>query len=147
MVPDHEPGVEVHSEVAIQPYSCWLAGLRHQSRPRQAPLRPHFTSPPPTKPPPTSLKPQTHPKHSRGIRSSLGTCDACHHAGTIGVVDGAGDGLQSAASGVLRTIASLDLTMVWFGAALVVPWFGWRIVDDYLARRRTASIVVRHFAD
>ena len=44
-------------------------------------------------------------------------------------------------------IASLDLTMVWLGAAIVVPWFGWRIVDDYLARRRTASIVVRHFAD
>ena len=37
--------------------------------------------------------------------------------------------------------------MVWLGAALVVPWFGWRIVDDYLARRKTASIVVRHFAD
>ena len=66
---------------------------------------------------------------------------------TIGVVDGAGDRAQSAASDVLRMIASLDLTMVWFGAAVVVPWFGWRIVDDYLARRKTASIVVRHFAD
>jgi hypothetical protein len=65
---------------------------------------------------------------------------------TIGVVEGAGDRAQSAASDVLRMIASLDLTMVWLGAALVVPWFGWRIVDDYLARRKTASIVVRHFA-
>lgn len=65
---------------------------------------------------------------------------------TIGVVEGAGDRVQSAASDVLRMIASLDLTMVWLGAALVVPWFGWRIVDDYLARRKTASIVVRHFA-
>ena len=66
---------------------------------------------------------------------------------TIGVVEGAGDRVQSAASDVLRTIASLNLTMVWVGAALVVPWFGWRIVDDYLVRRKTASIVVRHFAD
>lgn len=66
---------------------------------------------------------------------------------TIGVVDGAGDRVQSAATDVLGMIASLDLTMVWLGAALVVPWFGWRIVDDYLARRKTASIVVRHFAD
>jgi hypothetical protein len=65
---------------------------------------------------------------------------------TIGVVEGAGDRAQSAASDVLRMIASLDLTMVWLGAALVVPWFGWRIVDDYLVRRKTASIVVRHFA-
>jgi hypothetical protein len=65
---------------------------------------------------------------------------------TIGVVEGAGDRAQSAASDVLRMIASLDLTMVWLGAALVVPWFGWRVVDDYLARRKTASIVVRHFA-
>jgi hypothetical protein len=65
---------------------------------------------------------------------------------TIGVVEGAGDRAQSAASDVLRMIASLDLTMVWLGAALVVPWLGWRVVDDYLARRKTASIVVRHFA-
>lgn len=66
---------------------------------------------------------------------------------TIGVVDGAADRVQSAASEVLRMIASVDLAMVWLGAALVVPWFGWRIVDDYLARRKTASIVVRHFAE
>jgi hypothetical protein len=43
-------------------------------------------------------------------------------------------------------IRSLDLTMMWIGAAMVVPWFGWRILDDYLARRRTASIVMLHFA-
>jgi hypothetical protein len=66
---------------------------------------------------------------------------------TVGVLDGAGDRVQSAASAVLRRIASVDLAMVWLGAALVVPWFGWRFVDDYLARRKTASIVVRHFAD
>ena len=37
--------------------------------------------------------------------------------------------------------------MVWLGAAMVVPWIGWRIVDDYLARRKTTAIVVRHFAE
>jgi hypothetical protein len=39
-----------------------------------------------------------------------------------------------------------DFTLVWLGTAMVVPWFGWRILDDYLTRRTTASIVVRHFA-
>ena len=37
----------------------------------------------------------------------------------------------------------VDLTMLWLCAAMGVPWLGWRIVDDYLARRKTASIVVR----
>ena len=35
--------------------------------------------------------------------------------------------------------------MLWLCAAVVVLWLGWRIVDDYLARRKTASIVVRYF--
>ena len=35
--------------------------------------------------------------------------------------------------------------MLWVCAALVVPWFGWRIVDDYLARRKLASFIVQHF--
>ena len=65
---------------------------------------------------------------------------------TVGVVEDAVDGPQSAASDVLRTIGSVDLTMVWLGAAMVVPWFGWRILDDYLARRKTTAIVMRHFA-
>jgi len=56
-------------------------------------------------------------------------------------------GPQRVASDVLRTIGSIDLIVVWLGAAVVVPWFGWRILDDYLARRRTASIIMRHFAD
>jgi hypothetical protein len=51
-----------------------------------------------------------------------------------------------ATSNLLRTIGSVDLTMVWLGVAMVVPWFGWRILDDYLARRKTTSIVIRHFA-
>lgn len=59
----------------------------------------------------------------------------------------AGQDLQLPASNVVRTTGSVDLTMVWLGAAMVLPWFGWRILDDYLARRKTMSIVVRHFAD
>ena len=29
---------------------------------------------------------------------------------------------------------------------MVVPWFGWRILDNYLVRRKTTEIVMRHFA-
>lgn len=58
----------------------------------------------------------------------------------------AGDGPSSIASDVPRAIRLVDLTMMWLGAALIVPWFGWRIVDGYLVRRKTASIVMRHFA-
>ena len=56
------------------------------------------------------------------------------------------DRLQYATADVLRTIGSMDLTIVWLGAAVVVPWFGFWIVDDHLARRKTMAIVVRHFA-
>jgi len=41
----------------------------------------------------------------------------------------------------------IDLTVIWLGAAVVVPWFGWRILDDYLDRRSRASLVMRRFAD
>jgi hypothetical protein len=44
-----------------------------------------------------------------------------------------------------RRVERTDLTMLWLCAAMVVPWFGWRIVDDVLARRKTASIVMRYF--
>jgi hypothetical protein len=47
----------------------------------------------------------------------------------------------------LGVFARSDLTFVWLGAAIVVPWFGWRVLDDHLARRRTTTIVMRHFAD
>jgi hypothetical protein len=53
---------------------------------------------------------------------------------------------SSVASRILRAIAALDLTMLWLGAAMVVPWVGWRILDDRLARNRTATIVMRQFA-
>jgi hypothetical protein len=36
--------------------------------------------------------------------------------------------------------------MVWLGAAMVVPWVGWRILDDHLVRKKTRTIVMQHFA-
>jgi hypothetical protein len=58
-----------------------------------------------------------------------------------------GDRSRPLATHLVRSIGSVDLIIVWLGAALAVPWFGWRFVDDYLARRKTAAIVMRHFAD
>ena len=55
------------------------------------------------------------------------------------------------ASGTLATVgasgSSADLTVFWLGAAVAVPWFGWRILDDVLDRRRRASFAMRYFAD
>jgi hypothetical protein len=48
---------------------------------------------------------------------------------------------------VLALLGRGDLVVVWLGAAIVVPWFGWRVLDDHVARRRTMTIVMRHFAD
>ena len=28
---------------------------------------------------------------------------------------------------------------------MIVPLFGWRMVDDYVTRRKTASLIVQHF--
>jgi hypothetical protein len=58
-----------------------------------------------------------------------------------------GGGAKPMRASGLRAIGGIDLTIVWLGAAVVVPWFGWRILDDYLDRRRRAWIVMRHFAD
>ena len=47
----------------------------------------------------------------------------------------------------VRPVAnSVDLTLVWLGAAVVVPLFGWRIADDYMARRKAVLLVMRHYA-
>ena len=56
---------------------------------------------------------------------------------------------ERASAGVLgvASVGRIDLTMVWLGAAMVVPWFGWRMIDEYLARKKTASFVMRHFAE
>ena len=69
-------------------------------------------------------------------RTALASAD-----GTAGV----GDKLQPAASDVFRRLGGVDLTMLWLCAAVVVLWLGWWIVDDYLARRNSTSIVVGHF--
>jgi hypothetical protein len=58
----------------------------------------------------------------------------------------AGDGPQPAASEVLRRLGGVELGMLWLCAAMVVPWCGWRVVDDYLTRRKAASLIVRYFA-
>jgi hypothetical protein len=57
------------------------------------------------------------------------------------------DGAKPAASAIRSTIESFDFTMVWLGAAMVVPWVGWRVLDDYLGRRKTRSLVMRYFAE
>jgi len=59
--------------------------------------------------------------------------------------DGAGDRPQPAAFDVFRRLGGVDLTMLWLCAAIGVSWLGWLVVDDYIARRETASIVVRYF--
>jgi hypothetical protein len=46
----------------------------------------------------------------------------------------------------MRAIGGLDFAMVWLGAAMVVPWVGWRILDDHLVRKKTRTIVMQHFA-
>jgi hypothetical protein len=57
----------------------------------------------------------------------------------------AGDGLQTAVSDVVRRLGGVNLRMLWLCAAMVVPWYGWRMVDDYLTHRKTASLSVRYF--
>jgi len=57
----------------------------------------------------------------------------------------AGDEPQFVLSDVVRRLGGVDLSLLWLCAAMVVPWCGWRIVDDYLTRRKTASLIVRYF--
>ena len=45
-----------------------------------------------------------------------------------------------------RAIRDVDLSVVWLGAAVVVPLLGWRILDGYYSRRKAELIVMRHFA-
>jgi hypothetical protein len=54
-------------------------------------------------------------------------------------------GLQPAVSGVVQRLGDVDLRMLWLAAAMVVAWCGWPMIDDYLTRRKTASLIVRHF--
>lgn len=61
-------------------------------------------------------------------------------------IEGEGQHSDSVASRILRAVAARDLTMVWLGAAMVVPWVGWRLVDGHLTRKKTMTFVMRHFA-
>jgi hypothetical protein len=57
-----------------------------------------------------------------------------------------GESPQPVAADVLRPTGGVDLMWVWLGAAVILPVFGWRILDDYAGRRKAASIVMTHFA-
>jgi hypothetical protein len=57
----------------------------------------------------------------------------------------AGDERPTVVSDVVRRLAGVDLRILWFCVAMVVPFCGWRMVDDYLIRRKTASLIVRYF--
>jgi hypothetical protein len=61
-------------------------------------------------------------------------------------VEAPGVSLQPASAVTVRTIDRVDFTMIWLGAAVVVPWLGWRILEDYIGRRRAVMIVMKHFA-
>ena len=65
----------------------------------------------------------------------------------VAVAVAAGGSPTPAAADAGRAMGKVNFTMLWVCAAMVVPWFGWRIADGYLVRRRTAAIVVQHFAD
>ena len=60
--------------------------------------------------------------------------------------DEAGERPPSRVREILRALVSVDFAMVWLGAAMVVPWVGWRMLDGHLVRRKTRTIVMRHFA-
>jgi hypothetical protein len=45
-----------------------------------------------------------------------------------------------------RRIGNVDLTFVWMAIAIAVPWFGLQILEGYLTRRRTATVLRQHFA-
>jgi hypothetical protein len=62
------------------------------------------------------------------------------------LISGVGGSVQHTAADVLRIVSGLDLTWVWLGGAVLLPLFTWRALDRYSSRRRTASIVMEHFA-
>jgi hypothetical protein len=61
-------------------------------------------------------------------------------------IEDEGASADSFASRMLRAVVARDLTMVWLGAAMVVPWVGWRLVDSHLTRKKTMTLVMRNFA-
>jgi hypothetical protein len=65
---------------------------------------------------------------------------------TAGTIERAIDEGRSLAATVLHAMDGVDLTLVWIGTAMALPWFGWRILDEHLTRRKTMALVVQHFA-
>ena len=55
-------------------------------------------------------------------------------------------GRPQSAADIPRRLGNVSLTALCLGAAMPVLWFGCRI-GDYLGRRKTAFIVVRHFVN
>jgi hypothetical protein len=54
---------------------------------------------------------------------------------------------QSAASVGPRPSGNVYLAIAWLGTAVAVPWFGLQILNGYATRRKTASVLVQHFAN
>jgi hypothetical protein len=46
-----------------------------------------------------------------------------------------------------RGIDHVDLTMLWLGTAIAAPWFGFRVLDRFMTRRKTASVMAQQFAN
>ena len=46
-----------------------------------------------------------------------------------------------------RGIDTIDLTIVWLGTVIAVPWVGLRTLDGYLTRRRSTSVLRQLFAN
>jgi hypothetical protein len=86
-----------------------------------------------------------HIEESEAANGSEGSSGSGTALASAGAGDGAGDRSHPAASDVFRRLGGVDFPMLWLCAAVTVLWFGWLIVDDYLFRRKTASIVVRNF--
>ena len=53
---------------------------------------------------------------------------------------------QPTSADVIRPIGGVDLMLVWLAAALILPVFGWFVLDNYARRRQAALIVMQHFA-
>jgi hypothetical protein len=46
----------------------------------------------------------------------------------------------------LRPIDGVHLMVLWFAAAVIVPFSAWKILDNYVTRRNNRLIVMKHFA-
>jgi hypothetical protein len=104
----------------------------------------------------TNLASREGPNASAGAAASAGSQEAlvepvvlaaAERIEVAGPRSDSGAPSQSETWGVRRAVRGVDLTVVWLSAAIALPWFGWRILDGHLIRRKTTSLVMRHFAD